>query len=150
MSFRWAVLGQLSAPEWHALAMLRQQVFIVEQCCPYPDLDSLDAVSRHLLYRSEDGVLRACLRLVPPGLKYTTPSLGRIVVLASSRGCGLGRRLVAEGLAEHQRCYPGQPNMIGAQVYLEKFYQGFGYECVGAAYAEDGIPHQDMRWWGGR
>lgn len=142
----WTDFSKLTVAQWHAVGVLRQSVFIVEQRCPYPDLDALDPSSQHLLGWSESGDLLAYLRLVPPGLKYAEPSLGRIVVASAGRGAGLGVDLIREGQAGHQRLFPGQANTIGAQVYLQRFYTRLGFVNISEPYLEDDIPHIDMRW----
>lgn len=146
LAWRWVRLDQLDALQWHEVAVLRQAVFIVEQTCPYPDLDALDPPSLHLLGRDAAGTLQAYLRLVPAGLKYATPSLGRILTAPTARGGGQGRALVREGLAGHARHYPGQANTIGAQAHLADFYRSLGFAPASEVYLEDEIPHLDMVW----
>jgi ElaA protein len=147
ITWRWAALDELTAREWHEVGVLRQSVFIVEQTCPYPDLDEHDPHSAHLLGFDAAGELVAYLRLVPPGRKYAEPSLGRIVTRSSARGTGLGRPLVQEGLDEHVRRYPGLANTIGAQARLTEFYRSLGFEPFGDTYLEDDIVHIDMRYY---
>lgn len=146
LHWQWATLDALSAREWHEVGMLRQAVFIVEQRCAFPDLDELDLNSLHLLGRNDAGELWAYLRLVPPGGKYDTPSIGRVVTASAARGSGAGRVLMLEGMAEHQRRYPGQPNTIGGQAYLNAFYESLGFETISEVYLEDDIEHYHMRW----
>ncbi|HEY9103585.1 GNAT family N-acetyltransferase [Chitinimonas sp.] len=146
LSWRWATLDELTAAEWHEVGVLRQAVFIIEQQCPFPDLDHIDPESRHLLGRNAAGELVAYLRLVPAGYKYPTPSLGRVVTAATARGTGSGKALMLEGLAEHMRCYPGQPNTIGGQAYLQGFYESLGFRAISDIYLEDDIEHLDMVW----
>lgn len=146
LHWQWATLDALSAREWHEVGMLRQAVFIVEQRCAFPDLDELDLNSLHLLGRNAAGELWAYLRLVPPGGKYDTPSIGRVVTASAARGSGAGRALMQEGMAEHQRRYPGQPNTIGGQAYLNAFYESLGFETISEVYLEDDIEHYHMRW----
>lgn len=146
LHWQWATLDALSAREWHEVGMLRQAVFIVEQRCAFPDLDELDLNSLHLLGRNGAGELWAYLRLVPPGGKYDTPSIGRVVTATAARGSGAGRALMLEGMAEHQRRYPGQPNTIGGQAYLNAFYESLGFETISEVYLEDDIEHYHMRW----
>ncbi|MBV8659835.1 MAG: GNAT family N-acetyltransferase [Burkholderiales bacterium] len=146
ITWGWYRLDDLTAREWHEVGCLRQSVFIVEQTCPFPDLDAADPDCMHLLGRDESGQLLAYLRLVPPGIKYPEASLGRIVTAPTARGTGIGRPLLLEGLAEHQRRYPGLANTIGAQARLEAFYQSVGFETISEPYDEDGIQHIDMRW----
>jgi ElaA protein len=71
-------------------------------------------------------------------------SIGRVVTSPAARGTGLGRELVAQGIALAQRLHPGHAIRIGAQAHLEAFYAGFGFVTVSEPYDEDGILHVDM------
>lgn len=144
LQWTWAEFSALTLPEFFEAACLRQAVFVVEQHCPYPDLDALDPVSWHLFGRDADGQLLAYLRLVPPGLKYAEPSLGRVVTANAARGQGLGHPLIAEGLAQSARLWPQLGNRIGAQAHLQAFYGQHGFVAASEIYDEDGIPHLDM------
>lgn len=123
---------------------LRSRVFVLEQQCVYLDPDGVDEASTHLLGRDAAGALHAYLRVVDPGVKYAEPSLGRVVTHPDARGTGLGRVLVAEGLARSDAAWPGRGNRISAQAHLAAFYGAFGYQPVGETYLEDGIPHLEM------
>ena len=138
---------QLSGAQLYAVLALRQQVFILEQQCLYPDADGKDLGAHHLLgWRSIGGQrqLAAYLRCLAPGVSYAEVSLGRVLTAPVTRGSGIGRELMAEGIALAGRLYPGQPVRIGAQQHLEKFYGGFGFRTVSAPYDEDGIMHVEM------
>lgn len=127
---------------YDALA-LRCRVFILEQG-PYLDPDGVDRESGHLLGRDAAGVLQAYLRVVDPGVKYDEPSLGRVITAPERRGTGLGRQLVAEGLARCTADWPGRAVRISAQSHLARFYGEFGFLRVGPDYLEDNIPHCEM------
>ena len=145
MQWRWYRFADFDAATLFQYLRLRQQVFVVEQACAYPDIDDLDLVSMHLLAWQGDELV-ACLRLVPPGLKYAEPSLGRVITCANQRGTGLGYQLVAQGLEGAARQYPGFDNRIGAQAHLQRFYSQHGFVVVSDEYDEDGIMHVDMHW----
>jgi ElaA protein len=123
---------------------LRARVFVVEQACAYLDVDGADPQCWHGL-GVQDGVLVASARLVPPGLKYEGPAIGRVVTAPEVRRTGLGRELMREAIAQTQQLFPGQTIHLGAQRYLERFYGSLGFTPVGAPYDEDGIPHIDMQ-----
>lgn len=151
LTFRWARLHDLTAPEWHSALAAREAVFIVEQNCPYQDADALDVHSWHLL-GSMDGTLAAYLRVVDPGRKsvhagafYAEPSIGRVLTAAACRGKGFGRHLMREGIVGCERLFPGQGIRISAQSYLLAFYRTFGFVAIGDEYDEDGIPHFEMQ-----
>lgn len=144
VEWRWAHFDALTAAELYAIVQARIAVFIVEQACPYRDADGVDRDSYHLWTLGPGGDVVAYLRVVPPGAKYTEPSLGRILTLGAGRGTGLGRELVAEGIRGVEALYGAVPIRIGAQRYLLGFYESFGFARTGYEYDEDGIPHSEM------
>ena len=144
LAWTWQRFGGLTADDVYDLLALRAAVFVVEQACAYLDPDGLDRQSWHLLGRDGTGALRACLRVVDPGLKYAEPSMGRVVLDQALRGSGLADALVAEGLRRTATAWPGQANRISAQAHLQRFYGRHGYQPVGDVYAEDDIPHIQM------
>ncbi|MEZ4403288.1 MAG: GNAT family N-acetyltransferase [Kofleriaceae bacterium] len=142
--WRYAAFAELTTAELYRLIMLREQVFIVEQACPYLDADGYDRAAHHLWTEDDAGAARACLRVFAPGIKYAEASLGRIVTAAAARRTGLGRALVAEGLTRVAAAHGPVPVRIGAQRYLERFYGEFGFVTASPMYLEDGIPHVEM------
>lgn len=135
---------ELSVAELYAITELRERVFVVEQACVYLDADGVDPASRHLWAEAgqagQGKDIRAYLRIVPAGVTYEEVSLGRIVTAPAARGTGLGRILVGRGLA----AVGAVPVRIGAQAYLERFYNEFGFRRTSEIYLEDGIPHVEM------
>jgi len=147
IDWQFSHFNELSTSDLYEVLTQRQDVFILEQTCLYPDIDGLDPQAHHLLgWHSVDGKrqLAAYLRVLGPGVKYDEMSLGRVITTKAARGSGAGRALLAEGIARAEALYPGHRIRIGAQQYLESFYQGFGFETVSAPYDEDGILHIDM------
>lgn len=134
----------LSPRDLYDIMAARNAVFIVEQRCPFPDLDGDDPVCHHLWTRNADGHIAAYLRIVPPGVKYAEPSLGRILTTSVARGSGLGAELVAEGIRRLEALYGAHTIRIGAQRYLVDFYSRFGFVRTGYDYDEDDIPHSEM------
>lgn len=143
VQFHWSRLESLTGLEMHEILKARVEVFVVEQKCPYQEVDDMDRCAWHLRARI-DGELAAYIRVVDPGVKYPQPSIGRVMTLAKFRQRQLGRALMAEALRFTERTFPGMGIQIGAQVYLQQFYASFGFEVVGDVYEEDGIPHLDM------
>ena len=145
--WQWSAFSDLSVDDLYQLLQKRQEVFILEQTCFYQDIDGLDQGAHHLLgWRTIDGKreLAAYLRCLAPGAKYAEMSLGRVLTTNDARGSGAGRELLAHGIQYAEQLHPGHRIRIGAQQYLEAFYQGFGFETVSAPYDEDGIMHVDM------
>lgn len=143
IQWRWHTLEQLQPRQAYAIYAARQAVFIVEQNCPYPDLDGLDVHAEHLAAWRGDELL-AYLRLLPPGVPFQECSLGRIITVGSVRGTGLGRELVRRGLQRAHQLHPRCPIRIGAQLRLQRFYESLGFTVSGGMYLEDGIEHIHM------
>ena len=143
MIWTWSRFGGLGVDNLYDALALRCRVFILEQG-PYLDPDGIDRKAWHLLGRDERGALCAYLRVVDPGERYVEPSIGRVITAPEVRGTGLGRSLVAEGLARCVAAWPEHGVRISAQAHLEAFYAGFGFQPVGAVYLEDDIAHLQM------
>ena len=144
--WQWSRFSELSPADLYAATRLREEVFVVEQQCPYQDADGRDPQAWHLLGWSDDGRrdLVAYARIFEPGIRYTESSIGRVVSSPSVRGKGIGKALMAEALRRVETLAPGQAIKIAAQRRLEKFYLDFGFKTVSAPYEEDGIIHVDM------
>lgn len=136
---------QLSLNQLYDIMALRQEVFVVEQDCPYLDADGKDLTSYHLMGTTGDGQLIAYARIIPQGISYPTyVSLGRIVSAHTHRRKGIGKRLMKACLEYTEQLFPGEPIKISAQTYLIRFYENFGFQTVGETYLEDDIPHIAM------
>ena len=147
LDWQFSSFTDLSNKDLYEVLAQRQNIFILEQTCLYPDIDGYDLEAHHLLgWRVENDKreLAAYLRVLAPGAKYEEMSLGRVITTQAARGSGAGRQLLARGIACAEALHPGHRIRIGAQQYLEKFYQSFGFETVSAPYDEDGIMHIDM------
>jgi ElaA protein len=135
-----AGFDELSPALLYALLRLRVDVFVVEQQCPYPELDGRDteAGTRHL-WADRDGVPVGYLRiLAEPG---GAARIGRVCVAKSARGEGLARRLMATAIER----VGDRPCELHAQAHLAAFYASFGFAATGPEYLDDGIPHVPMR-----
>lgn len=140
----WVDWAALTRDQLHDLARLRQEVFVVEQTCPYPDLDGQDPKAWHLLGYAHDDLV-AYLRGFGPEVMHADRVLGRVVISPSHRGVGLGKALMTEGLQRLWASTGIGPVHLGAQAHLERFYGSLGYAVCGPGYDEDGIPHLPMR-----
>lgn len=146
MTWSWYAFNELPASLLYDLLALRSSVFVVEQQSIYLDADGLDRQALHLIGQDQSGSPAACLRLLPPGLKYREPSIGRVIVAPAYRGEGLGVELMRRGLQRSDALYPRMGNRLSAQYYLLDFYRSLSYVPVGEPYDEDGIPHIEMVW----
>ncbi|CAD7839768.1 MAG: hypothetical protein [Olavius algarvensis Delta 4 endosymbiont] len=142
--YAWSTFTDLALHDLHDILQLRQQVFILEQASFYPDIDGNDPVALHLTARDDDGTLRGCLRLLPPGTTNRRPAIGRLAISKSSRGLRLGNRMMAEGIRKARRLYADRTVYISAQQHLVPFYTELGFTPRGEPYDEDGILHVDM------
>jgi ElaA protein len=137
---RLATFGELDAGTLYSLLRLRVDVFVVEQDCPYPELDGRDTEpgTRHV-WRSAGGRPVGYLRIMeePDG----GTRIGRVCVAADARGTGLARQLMAAALDQ----VGGRACVLDAQSHLAGFYAGFGFAPTGPEFVEDGIPHVPMR-----
>ncbi len=143
LDFKWSRLESLSALELFEIIKARESVFVVEQQCPYQETDDMDLHSWHLSVFL-NGELAAYVRVVDPGIKYEQPSIGRVMTLEKFRNLKIGRALMNEAVRFTEEQFPEKGIKIGAQVYLQKFYESLGFEAITEPYDEDGIPHIDM------
>lgn len=134
---------ELSVAELYTILRLRGEVFVVEQNCPYLDTDSKDQYCHHLMGWKDDELV-AYTRLVPPGISYEYPSIGRVVTSPNARRGGFGRMLMEKSIAETISLYGQVPIRIGAQLYLKDFYSSLGFIPSSEIYLEDGIEHIEM------
>ena len=134
---------ELTARELFDLYKLRVSVFVVEQNCPYQEVDDADRVSYHVWLRDENGIA-ACLRVIPAGVSFEDVSIGRVI--AVRRRCGLGTRIVTEGLRVAQEKLGAQRVTIEAQTYARALYENLGFRRTSEEFLEDGIPHIRMLW----
>jgi ElaA protein len=133
----------LGTRELHDILRLRVDVFVVEQNCPYPELDGLDLEAIHVVGKLADNTVVAYCRILPPQ-KDGLPHIGRVVVPTEYRGQGLGKELMNEALQVLRLNFGSERSAIAAQAHLQKFYADFGYVVTGPEYLLDGIPHVDM------
>ena len=134
---------ELTLDELYAILQLRSKVFIVEQNCIYNDVDGKDQLAWHLLGK-EDGQLVAYTRILPPGIVYSDPAIGRVVIAPSKRSSGLGRELMKLSIEHCEKLFGNTSITVSAQAYLKKFYESLGFFAVGDEYLDDGIPHIEM------
>lgn len=136
---------ELTAEELYALLKLRTEVFVMEQQCLYMDMDDKDRQCLHVMgYDGEQ--LAAYSRLVPAGVSYPEPSIGRVVTSTAFRKSGYGKLLMQYSVTEAKKQFNTSVIVISAQHYLEKFYTELGFVSESDVYLEDDIPHIKMRY----
>jgi ElaA protein len=134
--------NDLNTTELYQILQLRNEVFIVEQNCPFQDLDDKDFKCFHLIgFDTDSQKIIAYTRIVPVGVSYEEASIGRVVTSPQARGGGIGKELMQKSIELLEELYGGVSIKIGAQYYLKKFYESFGFQQVEEIYLEDGIEH---------
>ena len=123
----------------YAVWKLRQDVFVVEQDCPYGDLDGRDDEpgTRHVLLRENDRVV-GYARVLDDGPEWR---IGRVALAPSARGRGLADVVMETAL---QVC-PDRDVVLDAQAPLVRWYESLGFAVSGPEFLDDGIPHVPMR-----
>ncbi len=132
--------GLLTPHELYAIIRLRNEVFVVEQNCVFQDADNKDPDCHHLMIWDKENLV-AYARLLPPGLAYEAMSIGRIISSPVYRGTGAGKLLVTKSIAACKELFGEGIIQIGAQLYLKKFYESFGFRQISDIYLEDNIEH---------
>lgn len=125
-------LDELTPRQVYQLLKLRVDVFVVEQQCPYEEIDDIDATATHIL-ALEEGAVVGCARVYDG-------HVGRLCVDKRHRGTGLAQAIMTRAL---ELC--DGPVEITAQAPLASYYEQFGFAQVGEEFDWDGIPHVPMR-----
>ena len=130
----------------YSILQLRTEVFVVEQKCPYQEVDGrdLEGDTCHLMGWRDDRLV-AYLRLLDPESQGGDVVIGRVVIAPEARGQGLGHALMSEALKQAGKLWPEVPIYLSAQAHLQAYYGRYGFEVVGEVYLEDDIPHIGMR-----
>ena len=134
--------SELTTAELYAILRLREAVFIVEQNCPFPEIDGKDPDAWHL-WLADDGEMVAYARVLDRGVSFEEPAVGRVVAIR--RREGLGTRILQEGMRIAKEKFGAEAVMLEAQVYARALYEKQGFVQVSEEFLEDGIPHIIMR-----
>lgn len=143
MVWKIKTFDEFSVPELYAVLKARIDVFVIEQNCPYPDLDNYDQKAVHI-WAEENGDVLAYCRVFDKGIKYEETSIGRVLTTEKARGKSLGKQLIQYAVETIENRFHTPEIRISAQDYLLRFYSGFGFEDTGKKYLEDDILHTEM------
>lgn len=145
MSLRWTLIPfhKLTTDQLYKILQLRIAVFVVEQHCCFQDLDDKDRQAWHLCRWDGDDLV-AYTRILPPGVSYTEASIGRVLTAGNVRGKNIGKELIQRSIEAVYQLFGKTAIQIGAQLYLQQFYEGFGFKKNSDIYQEDDIPHIKM------
>ena len=129
---------ELTPEELYDILKLRVDVFVVEQNCPYPEIDGKDKGAYHVWLRDEDGIA-AYLRVLDKGVSFEDAAIGRVI--SARRRKGFGTAVLKKGIEVANEKFGADKITIEAQVYARKFYENVGFRQVSEEFLEDGIPH---------
>ncbi len=132
---------ELTLDELYRLLRLRVAAFVVEQNCPYMELDDRDQEAVHVWLEDAEGI-QAYLRVMDRGVESEYVSIGRVI--AVKRRNGIGSRILKEGIRVAREVFNAEAIYLEAQVYARRFYERQGFRQVSDEYIDDGIPHIRM------
>ena len=130
---------ELCTEELFEIFKLRVSVFVVEQNCPYQEVDDADKTAYHVYLKNETGI-QAYLRVLPGSA--SAPSIGRVI--AVKRRCGLGSQILSAGIKVARERFAAECITVEAQVYARELYEMAGFVQSSSEFLEDGIPHIKM------
>ena len=133
--------SELTKEELYAILKLRVSVFVVEQSCPYMELDDRDQAAIHVFLR-EKGEIQAYLRVMDRGVSSEQVSIGRVI--AVKRRCGLGTEVLRAGIRTAAEEFKADSIYLEAQTYARSLYEKQGFRQISEEFLEDGIPHIQM------
>ncbi|MFS8083495.1 MAG: GNAT family N-acetyltransferase [Ginsengibacter sp.] len=145
-SVSWQCLhfSRLTTNQVYEILRARNEVFVVEQNCPYQDCDNKDLDAMHITGHLKNDLV-AYSRLISPGIAFTgAASIGRILTVPNARKKEIGKALMKYSIQRCESLYQNFPIIIAAQLYLEKFYMEFKFRRSGENFLEDNIPHLPM------
>ena len=142
MELNWTcqTFRELNVNVLYAILQLRIEVFDLEQNCIYQDADDKDQACHHLCGWDGDRLAAYC-RIVPAGLSFDHPSIGRVVTAPDYRRAGLGKQLMEKAIQTTKEQMNDLTIIISAQLYLKRFYESFGFIQISDIYLEDDIQH---------
>ncbi len=136
--------NDLTLNEFHDLVALRMQVFVVEQDCPYQDLDGLDKDAYHLIVLNENHQTIGTVRILKAGVYYDEVAIGRVVSHEDFRHLKIGHLMMEKAIEFIAATLKSNRIRLSAQTHLKHFYEKHGFVSTGKEYLEDGIPHTEM------
>ena len=145
MNWKFKKFDELTTNELYEILKLRAEVFVVEQDCPYQDLDDKDKWAYHLFLEDDDGsTVIAVLRILPENIAYEDMAIGRVIVKKSHRGQGLSKVMMQKAINFIIDDLGKKRIKLSGQAYLREFYEDLGFKRVSDIYLEDGIDHYEF------
>jgi len=133
---------ELTREELYEILKLRVQVFVVEQACPYLEVDGRDQKAWHVYLKDEEGI-QAYLRVIEKGVAFDEVAIGRVI--AVKRRQGLGTRILQEGIRVAKEQLGADCVVLEAQTYCRSLYEKQGFRQTSEEFLDEGIPHIKMQ-----
>lgn len=133
--------NDLSLEELYEILKIRCAVFVVEQNCPYQDIDELDKNSYHICIKEDNKVVAYC-RVIDKNNPFHEVSIGRVISVVRRKG--YGTLLVQKGIDIAKEKYNANKIIIEAQTYARRLYEKVGFKQISEPFLEDGIEHIKM------
>lgn len=132
---------QLSTQELYQIYKLRVDVFVVEQQCPYHEIDDIDLESYHIYLQNDNSKILSYCRLYQ---QIDTYQIGRVI--SSTRRKGYGTQIMKTALEFAAQTLHADTIIIEAQTYAKNFYEKIGFIQTSEPFDEDGIEHMQMKY----
>ncbi len=136
--------NELTPNEIHSMYKIRVDVFVVEQNCPYHEVDDFDLQAYHAFLKDGDDQILAYCRILPPNTAFQTPAIGRVI--AVKRRKGYATQLLKEAIPFIRKEYQQNTITLEAQTYARKLYENLGFVQTSDPFLEDGIEHIQMQY----
>lgn len=138
----------LSVRQLYEILRLREDIFVVEQNCPYHDIDGIDYNSVHVMCIVKDGdkdSLAAYARVYYDE-EVKQVKIGRVITARQYRRFGLASKVMKTAIDIACKQFNAEEIWLHAQTYAIPFYEGVGFKVASEQFLEDGIPHKQMVW----
>ncbi len=136
--------NELTPKEIHSMYKIRVDIFVVEQNCPYHEVDDFDLQAYHAFLKDDDDQILAYCRILPPNTAFQTPAIGRVI--AVKRRKGYATQLLKEAIPFIRKEYQQNTITLEAQTYARKLYENLGFVQTSDPFLEDGIEHIQMQY----
>ncbi|KHE73230.1 GNAT family N-acetyltransferase [Halobacillus sp. BBL2006] len=143
MKWMQKTYDELTKKELYTILQVRVSIFVVEQECPYPEIDGRDEECLHIWIEENEEIMAYC-RIVPPERAEDHHAIGRVLVVKEKRGRGYAKQIMDRAIHVLKHELKVDHIWLHGQEHLRHFYGSFGFEEVSEVYLEDGIPHVDM------
>ena len=133
--------SDLKLEELYGILRVRSEVFVTGQKCLYVDPDGRDFGSVQVFASKGERII-ACLRIY--GKEAGVVQIGRVAVIESLRGTGIGRMMMRQAISYVTENSTDEKIYLEAQTYAIGFYEKLGFKVISDEFLDEGIPHKGM------